>query len=358
VQDATNAQSYNRYAYGLNNPLAYTDPSGYFNLGRALTHAWKSVWENPLGRTAVAITAAYFTGYFDWGTALGSSASIGIFGSAGIGNTLAAGFVAGGVQSGTFNGAAQGLFSAALFFGAGELGGGVIQHAVAGCISGVAAGGKCGPGALSAGFAEFAGHVLPLTGDFVGDLIARMVAGGTASVIGGGKFDNGAFTGAFGYLFNCLQHECAAKFDPKEDAIESVCPECYLIGAGGFIKAGVESGIHYMFRISEAGLAHAERHLFRVANGVMEAPEIAMLDRLKSGLRTIQDVTFYRHEIIESLLVRVGVPARGNIAHNMTLFVQGIPRGIEQNLRLYHPSVIRENIESFSFATRRALGIQ
>ncbi|MDR2834780.1 MAG: FG-GAP-like repeat-containing protein, partial [Bacteroidales bacterium] len=30
VQDATNAQSYNRYSYCLNNPLKYTDPSGNF----------------------------------------------------------------------------------------------------------------------------------------------------------------------------------------------------------------------------------------------------------------------------------------------------------------------------------------
>ncbi len=29
VQDATNPQNYNRYAYCLNNPLKYTDPSGY-----------------------------------------------------------------------------------------------------------------------------------------------------------------------------------------------------------------------------------------------------------------------------------------------------------------------------------------
>jgi RHS repeat-associated protein len=36
VQSPNNLQSYNRYSYTLNNPLVYTDPTGYFNLGKAL----------------------------------------------------------------------------------------------------------------------------------------------------------------------------------------------------------------------------------------------------------------------------------------------------------------------------------
>jgi len=31
VQNATNTQSHNRYSYALNNPLKYTDPSGYYS---------------------------------------------------------------------------------------------------------------------------------------------------------------------------------------------------------------------------------------------------------------------------------------------------------------------------------------
>ena len=32
IQSPSNTQSYNRYSYVLNNPLGYTDPSGYFNI--------------------------------------------------------------------------------------------------------------------------------------------------------------------------------------------------------------------------------------------------------------------------------------------------------------------------------------
>jgi len=36
VQDPTNTQSFNRYTYVFNNPLSYTDPSGYFSLRQVI----------------------------------------------------------------------------------------------------------------------------------------------------------------------------------------------------------------------------------------------------------------------------------------------------------------------------------
>jgi len=194
----------------MNNPLGYTDPSGYFSLSKALKNAWKSVWNSSVGRVAVTVAVAYFTGYYNGG----------IFGTAGLGatttaaaNTAAAGFAGSYVGSGgNFKAGLQGSFTALLFYGAGSFGSEgslsrVAAHAAAGCIGASAGGGSCGNGALAAGFAEGIGGNLPFkTSDLAANLVTRTVIGGTASVLGGGKFENGAATGAFGYLFNSLAH--------------------------------------------------------------------------------------------------------------------------------------------------------
>ncbi|MFS1525033.1 RHS repeat-associated core domain-containing protein [Microbulbifer sp. 2304DJ12-6] len=49
IQDRTNLQALNRYTYVLNNPLSYTDPSGYFfkklfkKIGKIFKKAWKGI---------------------------------------------------------------------------------------------------------------------------------------------------------------------------------------------------------------------------------------------------------------------------------------------------------------------------
>jgi len=75
VQSPANLQSYNRYSYVLNNPLAYTDPNGYFNLGKALgldrplraitdtLHGiWNSFYNDP-GSFIVTVGITIMTGY-------------------------------------------------------------------------------------------------------------------------------------------------------------------------------------------------------------------------------------------------------------------------------------------------------
>ncbi len=53
VQAPTNLQSYNRYSYVLNNPMSYTDPSGYFSLKKSLKKALRGA-----AKVAVGITGA------------------------------------------------------------------------------------------------------------------------------------------------------------------------------------------------------------------------------------------------------------------------------------------------------------
>jgi hypothetical protein len=130
-----------------------------------------------------------------------------------IGNALGsvtAGFAGGLINGGgDFKAGLQGALTAGLFFGVGELGLGagsaanVAAHAAVGCASSAASGGRCGSGAMGAGFGEFAGPILPDLGR-IGNTVTSAVLGGTGSVLGGGKFANGAITGAYGYLFNEL----------------------------------------------------------------------------------------------------------------------------------------------------------
>jgi hypothetical protein len=61
-------------------------------------------------------------------------------------------------------------------------------------------------GALSAGITSAAGPFINGP-DRIASVAANAVVGGLASVAGGGKFANGAVTGAFGYLFNELEHQ-------------------------------------------------------------------------------------------------------------------------------------------------------
>jgi hypothetical protein len=114
-------------------------------------------------------------------------------------------------------------------------------HGVAGCITSVASGSKCGPGALAASVSKFA-TVSGFKFDGYAGAISSAIVGGTASVIGGGKFANGAVTAAAGYLFNCLAHGCNMKSEGYDSTYYKregiICngpgdPSCRFPGAGG-----------------------------------------------------------------------------------------------------------------------------
>ena len=80
IQAPENLQSHNRFSYVMNNPLSYTDPSGYFSL--------KKLFKAIIG-IIIAIHAPQL--FAKYGIA-GASASV-----AGFVNAAAAGFLAGAV---------------------------------------------------------------------------------------------------------------------------------------------------------------------------------------------------------------------------------------------------------------------
>jgi hypothetical protein len=77
----------------------------------------------------------------------------------------------------------------------------VAGHALVGCASAVASGGKCGPAALAGAVTSAAAPFINGQ-NFAANVVKNAVLGGLASVAGGGKFANGAITSAFGYLLN------------------------------------------------------------------------------------------------------------------------------------------------------------
>ena len=206
VQFPSNLQNHNRYSYVLNNPLSYTDPTGYF-LGKLI---------RPLASIAISI----------WLPGAGFWAGSTLFAANGIGAVAVSGFIAGAVASGNLEGAAIGAFSAAAFHGIGSIsfeggfaaraGEGVLGtkltsaglalksglHGAAGGLMSVLQGGRFGHGFIS-GFTTQAasGHIggLKHTQQRV---MAAAVLGGTVSAATGGKFANGAITGAFSRGFN------------------------------------------------------------------------------------------------------------------------------------------------------------
>ncbi|MCI4428948.1 MAG: hypothetical protein JHC40_07265, partial [Burkholderiales bacterium] len=236
IQDPTNLQNYNRYGYCLNNPMTCTDPSGFSfwkSLLGAVTGTGKSFLNAVTGRQLLSRIAHTKYGYMVGSIVIGV-ASLYCEGAAaacnGAGQAAWAGFsgrsFGESVKTGVIAGATSYAFTqvgdwTTSTYADGVTGetwtsqttgqhfANVAGHAAVGCASAAASGGSCSNGAISAGVSAAYTNVTDggaFKGQVVMGTIEHAMLGGFASVASGGKFADGAQQGAFGYLFNQLQH--------------------------------------------------------------------------------------------------------------------------------------------------------
>jgi RHS repeat-associated protein len=266
VPDPMNAQAWNRYSYVINNPLAFTDPNGYCFLGmcswgKAISTFFNRSFgvlfrEVPILGTLFEIAAVALCGPGApaCAVAAGFASTTFVAGvtSGNLGYALRAGLIAGvtaaafyevGNLTDAISGASIGSHTPPAF-GSDAFAFNVAGHALVGCASAEASGGKCGPAALAGGVTSFAGPIINGP-NFVANVVANSVLGGLASVAGGGKFANGAITGAFGYMFNSEGGRALSLFFRGIPGVGLVMDMLFAppVGADGNLDVGAQIGI-------------------------------------------------------------------------------------------------------------------
>ena len=179
IQAPKNSQSYNRYAYVLNNPLSYTDPSGFLFSG--LKKFVKKYWKIAVAAAVTYFTAGAASGWVStWGATWGTAATAATATTAATAVALTAsgavvtgalagaagGFIGGALIKGNLKGALRGAFTGALagaaggyanfgdVAGWGDAAGRIGVSALGGCAAGKASGGSCRKGASTAAMVQ------------------------------------------------------------------------------------------------------------------------------------------------------------------------------------------------------------
>jgi RHS repeat-associated protein len=181
VQDPTDLQGLNRYSYVQNNPLSYTDPSGYF-----LKKLFRKIG-GAIGDAFRAIGGAVKTALVRIGRMLGAVPGLQAF----VGAAVCVG--SGGSLCAQVAWVMAGLNAAITLANGGTIGQALMGMAVAAVSYGV-------PGAGELGITGFwAGGVVGKFGDVIGSQVAAsIVMGGTIAKAQGGSFLRGAMSAAIG----------------------------------------------------------------------------------------------------------------------------------------------------------------
>lgn len=236
------------YSYCYNNPLYYTDPTGYRSIRKFLGGVGRGVVRTLIaGPTAPLLVFPEYRNFIDknagtivtiqgmivsailtpmgvppvvtgFATGFASSFAQTYLNGGSFGQALEAGMISGtisgvtaGITSGigtTFMGA-DGTGTAGLFgdnYWA-NLGGKALSHAAFQGAMNEAQGGTFKDGAIAAFASAASSHYIgQISGNDVSSVVQRTAiaatVGGTTSVIGGGKFGNGALTGAIVHMYN------------------------------------------------------------------------------------------------------------------------------------------------------------
>ena len=144
IQAPNNTQSFNRYSYVMNNPMSYTDPSGYFfsKIARRAGNLFRKAlpYIKQYGPTVVKIVVAAVVSYVTYGYASEYAATwaMSSLSSAGVGAASAAS--AAGFVGAVAGGAAAGFASGAIMTGSlrGAFKGALIGAVTAGIFEGIA----------------------------------------------------------------------------------------------------------------------------------------------------------------------------------------------------------------------------
>ena len=186
IQDVTASQNLNRYTYVNNNPLSYTDPSGFFfkKLFRAIKKVFKAV-VRVIKQIAIQAVATVVAAVVAAPLLLsGNPLAIPVFFG-----------VRGGVASALTTGRPKSFLGG---FGEG------FAYGLCGPCSTLAGGlrAEASGGRFSRGFLPAAVYALPIpeVDNFWLQGAVEAVRGGVSSVLGGGKFADGTATAGFQYL--------------------------------------------------------------------------------------------------------------------------------------------------------------